>query len=104
MIKSVSSSFSSIPPRRRPLLPQPDNPIDVFRLAAEVFQPCHALATVMLGVHGDLNQRLVDRDLARRIGKPGDADFPGALFRIHAAGEISQCAVAFLGPDLEIRE
>ena len=52
------------------LLPEPDNPVDVFRLATELFQSGHALPAMMLRVHRDLNNRFGDRYGAGRIGKP----------------------------------
>src|SRR5882724_11565037 len=45
------SSALSIPARRWLALPQPDDPVHVFRLAAEIPEPRHALAAVVLRVH-----------------------------------------------------
>src|SRR5207237_3795231 len=55
------------------LLPQPDDPVHVLRLAAQVLEPGHQLTAMVLGVHGYLHERLGDGDVTGRVWKPGDA-------------------------------
>ena len=101
---ATRSVVGIIPSALRPLLPQPDDPVHVLRLTAEILEPGHALTAMVLRVHRRLHHRLGDRDDAGRIRKPGDPDRPRQRLGVQARREVAESCVRNLGPLLQLFE